>query len=82
MFSEVEKRFLTREHAVEGLRELPFCDYSTFRVNREQSIRCYEELLEKRSKLLGKTFRDFQAKAAGLPTSAELDAQIEAAKMF
>ena len=64
MFTNEEVRFLSREHAVVGLKEFPSIDPATLTVNRESSLRTIKRLLEERARKLGRTFTDFQGKTS------------------
>lgn len=80
MFTEAEVRFLSREHATLGLQQFPNVDPNTIRGDRERSIRVVQRVLEKRAKVLGPLFAEFQAKAA--QPASDLEAQIAAAKLW
>jgi hypothetical protein len=78
LFTNEEVRFLSREHAVVGLREFPEIDPATLR-NRESSLRTIKRLMEARAKKLGKVFTDFQGHSS-IPD--DLDTKIQSSKLW
>jgi hypothetical protein len=78
MFTEAEVRFLSREHAVEGLRPFPEIDPATLR-DKEQSLRVIQRVMEERARKLGRTFTDFQGKTS---VPDDLAAKIQSSKLW
>jgi len=80
MFTEAEVRFISREHATLGLHRFPDVDPATIRGDRERSQRVIQRVLEKRAKILGPQFAEFQAKAA--ESTTDLESALAAERLF
>ncbi len=83
MYTSEERAFIGREFADLRLAEFPEVPPDTLHGDKQRSLAVIQKVLEKRAKILGARFTDFQRKLlAPVEPPADLDRQVQAAKLW